>query len=244
MLIKELKEHRNLVIVSFRDAMEFKAFTDLSYILATKLVNKYERDLKIALQHSLYGSAAGMTDQLVTSVDLPTYFSTAKDKYFYSLVHQQQVSLFENLFFDLLRILLLDRPERLSKKKQIDYEVIFNSQTKEELIWKIVDRELNEIKYKNVTEWFEYITNTIGLPKISVEKIAKLAEAKATRDILVHNAGVVNQIYINKSGDAARFKSGEIIDVSGDYTRDIWILCVELLITIIDSLIQKFDVKD
>lgn len=243
MLVEKLKEHRLLIIESFSQAMEFKAFTDLSYIFATTLVEKYEQNLNLTLQHSIYGSATGMSDKKVTSADLPTHFSSAKNKYFFSLVHQQQVSLFENLFFDLLRILLLDRPERLSKKKQIEYEAIFSSQTKEEIIWKLVDRELNEIKYKNVTEWFEYITKAIGLAEIELEKSEKIAEAKATRDILVHNAGIVNQIYVNKSGSAARFKNGQMINVSGDYTRDTWIVFVEVLVTITDSLIQKFDEK-
>ena len=136
MLITKLKSHRELIIDSFRDAMEFKAFTDLSYMFATKYTKNPGNNQKIILGHSNYGSTIGLTDQEVKLSDLPDYFFSAKNKYFLSLVHQQQVSLFEHLFFDLIRILLLDRPERLSKKKQIDYETIFNSDTKEDLIWK------------------------------------------------------------------------------------------------------------
>ena len=50
-------------------------------------------------------------------------------------------------------------------------------------------------------------------------------------------------MYLSKSGGEARFEIGQEIDVSGDYTRDVWRLFVELLVTIIDSLIQKFDEK-
>lgn len=163
-------------------------------------------------------------------------------QYFLSLVHQQQVSLFEHLFFDLVRILLLDKAdERLSKKKQIDYATIFDSNTKEDLIWKLVDRELNEIKYKNVSEWFDYLNKIVDLPKINIDVLEKIAEAKATRDILVHNAGIINQTYLNKSGSAARFRINQKIDVSGDYTLTVWKLFVEHLIAIIDGIIHKFD---
>lgn len=155
MLVEKLREHRGLIVQSFRDAMEFKAFTDLSYMFATNFVEIPGNNIRIILGHSQYGSAAGMLDQEVSSADLPNHLSVAKNRYFFSLVHQQQVSLFESLFFDLLRILFLDRPERLPKKRQIDYEAILGSQTKEEIIWKLIDRELNEIKYKNVSEWFE-----------------------------------------------------------------------------------------
>jgi len=110
-LVEELKKHRRLVVESFREAMEFKAFTDISYLFATKFVNIPGNNIKLILGHSQYGGAAGMSDQEVTSLDLPNHFSVAKNKYFFSLVHQQQVALFEGLFFDLIRILLLDRPE-------------------------------------------------------------------------------------------------------------------------------------
>jgi len=83
----------------------------------------------------------------------------------------------------------------------------------------------------------------VGLPEVNAQTLEKIAEAKAARDILVHNAGIINQIYISKSGGAARFTNGQKIDVSGDYTRDVWQLFVELLLTITDSLIQKFDEK-
>lgn len=243
MLVEKLKEHRRLVVASFREAMEFKAFTDLAYVLATEFAQIPEKKGKFILGHSQYGGAAGMSDQEVNFSDLPNHFAAAKTKYFFSLVHQQQVALFESLFFDLIRILLLDKPVRLSKNKQVDYETVFCSENKEEIIWKLIDRELNEIKYKKVAEWFGYLRNIVGIPEIEAQQLEKLAEAKATRDILVHNSGIINQMYLSKSGGEARFEIGQEIDVSGDYTRDVWRLFVELLVTIIDSLIQKFDEK-
>ncbi|TAJ93212.1 MAG: hypothetical protein EPO31_03100 [Gammaproteobacteria bacterium] len=237
--MEELKNLKKTIIESFREAMEFKAFTDLSYLFATNFVQIPGSKIRIVLGHSQYGGAVGLSDQEVTSADLPNHFSTAKNNYFFSLIHQQQVSLFESLFFDVIRILLSDRPERLSKKKQIDYESIFSSDTKEEIIWKLIDRELNEIKYKNVVEWFDYLNKMVTLPEIDSQDIEKISEAKAARDILVHNSGIINQIYINKSGGSARFTIGQKIDVSGDYTRDIWQLFVELLVTIVDSIIRK-----
>ena len=144
----------------------------------------------------------------------------------------------------MVKIFLLDRPERLSKKKQIDYGSIFEVSSKEELLIKLVDRELNEIKYKNVAEWFIYLDKIIGLPEFTKEEIDRLAEAKACRDILVHNAGIANQIYSHKSGEAARFDEGQEIDVSGHYTRDTWKFLVNMLIKIIDSVIVKAEKAD
>lgn len=241
MLVDELKQHKEKVLSEFRDAMEFKAFTDLAYMFAKEFSGLPENNRRLFLGHSQYASEVGMVDQEVNINDLPDYFDNAKENYFFSLIHQQQIALFEHLFFDLIKIFLLDRPERLSKKKQIDYGSIFEVSSKEELIAKLVDRELNEIKYKNVTEWFDYLDKLVGLPEFTKEELDKLAEAKACRDILVHNAGVANQIYIHKSGEAARFNEGQKMDVSGDYTRDTWSLLIEMLVKIIDPAIEKFE---
>lgn len=239
MLVGELEQHKEKILNEFRGVMEFKAFTDLAYMFAKTSSELTDKNRKLVLGYSDYASEVGMVDQEVNVSDLPDYFDNVKQEYFFSLVHQQQVTLFEHHFFHLVRIFLLDRPERLSKKKQIDYATIFETTSKEELLIKLIDRELNEIKYRSVSEWFDYLDKLIGLPGITQDKLEKLAEAKACRDILVHNAGIANKIYIIKSGGAVRCGEGQIMDVSGDYTKDVWSLLVSILITVIDSVIEK-----
>lgn len=222
--------------------MEFKVFTDLAYIFASEHVTTgHETTEKAVIAYSQFASEFGIPDQQTLISDLPAYFASAKEKYFLSMVHQQQIALFEHFFFDLIRVLLMDRPERMSKKKQIDYATILESDTKEDIIRMLIDRELNEIKYKNVSEWFIYLNQLVKLPDIPPDTLEKVAEAKATRDILVHNAGIVNKIYLEKSGQAARFSVGNMIDVSPHYTRDVWHLLVGVLIKTSDSLIEKFE---
>ena len=41
------------------------------------------------------------------------------------------------------------------------------------------------------------------------DEIDALAEIKAARDILEHNAGVVNEIYRRKAGKRARYEVGD-----------------------------------
>lgn len=243
MLVDDLRSIKKIIIDSFRDAMEFKAFTDLSYVLATEFAQIPRNNRKFVLSHSKYGAAVGLSDQVIAISDMPNHFSTTKNKYFFSLIHQQQVSMFESLFFDIIRIILIDKPERLSKKKQIDYESILSSDTKEEIIVKLIDRELNEIKYKNVSNWLVYLDKLVTLTEVDAQKIEKIAEAKAARDILVHNAGIINQIYLNKSGGSARFSLNQEIDVSGNYTLDTWKILVEFLVYVVDSVILKFENK-
>ena len=239
MLIESLQNHRTKIIESFREAMEFKAYTDLAFNLASEFSQQPAMNTRFILGHSNYASHLGLVDTEVIVPNLPKIFSPIKDDYLLSFVHQNQVSLFEHLFFDLLKIIITNQPQSLSGKKQIDYSTIFQAESKEELVCKLIERELNEIKYKNVSEWFNYLYKIVSISHVSKEELEQVAEAKASRDILVHNAGIINQIYIQKSGNASRFSDGENIDISGNYTRDVWVLLSRVLLIITDAVIEK-----
>lgn len=243
MLVDGLKAHRARIIRELREAMEFKAFTDLAYVMATALVQGSGKFHPIVLGFSDFASAAGMQDEVVAKDMLPLRFAKAKENYFFAMVHEHQVALFEHLFFDELRLLLLHQPKHLSRKKQIDYGTVLDATDKEQLLWSIVDRELNELKYKNVREWFEYVEKLVSGSSVSDADVGLVAEAKATRDILVHNAGLINNVYVSKSGEYARFAVGDRADVAGDYTRDVWSLFLKVLLQLCDHHIAVFEAQ-
>lgn len=239
-LLKDtLENHRKRIVESFREAMEFKAYTDLAFHLASEFSQHPSMNYQFVLGHSDYGSHLGLVDTEVLVPDLPKTFLPIKENYLLSFVHQNQVSLFEHLFFDLLKIMISHQPQSLSGKKQVDYSTVFEAESKEALIGKLIEKELNEIKYKNVCEWFGYLYKIASIPELPKDELEKIAEAKASRDILVHNAGVINQVYIQKSGNASRFSIGEKIDISGCYTRDVWALLSKSLLIVIDAVIAK-----
>ncbi len=142
-------------------------------------------------------------------------------KYLAELGFQLSISIFEVWLFDLLRI-LLDDPNRLNKKRKIDVADVIAAKRLEDLLRSIIDAELNEIRYKRLGEWFDYLWSfvTIGAP--SMNDIEKLSEIKASRDILAHNNGIANHIYLHKAGHLARVKDGEPIKISFDYWNDSW----------------------
>lgn len=242
MLIESLQQYRSRIIESFREATEFRAITELSFIYANEYVSEHKKDIQITLAHSSYGKHLGIADQKLNGSNLPKHLGKAAE-HFFPFVHQHHVSLFEHLFFDLLRIILLDQPESLSRKKQIDYAIILEAESKADIIWKLIDRELNEIKYKNIGEWFTYLYKLVSIPQLSKDDIEQISEAKASRDILVHNGGIVNQLYIQKSGKAARFKEGESVDISRDYISDIWDIFSRVLLSMTDAIIEKHSHK-
>lgn len=243
MLIDSLISLRARVIKEFCAVMEFKAFTDLAYKFSADYTKTLSSEEQIVIGYSAFAHSLGLSDRTIKIIELPNHFTRAKDDHFLSLVHQQQVALFEDFFFDMLRNLLADQPLRLPSKRQIEYSVIVNSRTKDEIVSALIERELNEIKYKNVGEWFKYLKSLVSECSVSDSDLGRIAEAKATRDLLVHNAGIVNDIYMQKAGQCTRFNVGETVSVTGDYTLDTWQLFSRVLITTIDQLIKTFGAK-
>ena len=124
-----------------------------------------------------------------------------------SATFQSFVSIFEDFFFDLLRLWLAAYPGSMSKK-QLEFSTVVNAPDIATVVLAVVDRELNEIKYERVADWFAYLERLAKLGVPTGEEIERLAEIKAGRDILVHNKGVVNATYLSKQESAPGSRSG------------------------------------
>jgi hypothetical protein len=57
----------------------------------------------------------------------------------------------------------------------------------------VIQRELNSLKYERPAAWFRYLNDRVKLGCPTDEPIERLTEAKASRDILAHNRGLVNE---------------------------------------------------
>jgi hypothetical protein len=57
--------------------------------------------------------------------------------------------------------------------------------------------------------------------------------------MFAHNRGIANKIYESKSGNAARFRDGQLIEIPEDYHRDTW----QLLRKIVADLSAAAEVK-
>ena len=151
---------------------------------------------------------------------------------------QQFLSIFESFFFDLLRLWLLAYPQSLSRKP-VDFKTILDAPDKDAIILLVVNKELNEILYERPTRWFAYLEERAKLGCPTGNEIERFAEAKASRDVLVHNRGVVSKAYVSKAGRLARFKEGDRIDLPEDYHQATWELIRKIVTDICATAIAK-----
>lgn len=151
---------------------------------------------------------------------------------------QQFVAVFEGFFFDLLRLWLMAYPQSLIGKK-VDVRTILEASDKDAIILAAVNRELNEVLYERPTGWFAYLEDKVKLGCPTDDEVDRIAEAKASRDALVHNRGMAGKIYVSKAEKLARYQDGERIDIPEPYHRETWELIRKIVTDISNAAIAK-----
>lgn len=106
---------------------------------------------------------------------------------------------------------------------------MLKAKDRDEVIAGVLAKQLNELKYENVRAWFEALDGAVKLGCPTADEIDALAEIKATRDILEHNAGVINDIYVRKAGKQARYVAGDQAEIDDNYHLGNWRLLKKLV---------------
>jgi hypothetical protein len=162
------------------------------------------------------------TGQQVSELDLAHRAQLYITDFLLPQTFQQFVSQFEVFYFDLLRLRLDHNPGSLSAK-QVEFKQILSTPNLADIRRSVIDKELNDVKYKPVRDWFAYLQTKFGVAPPPVEQVERIAEIKASRDILAHNAGIVNAIYLEKAGRLARYgREGERLEITQQYHRKSW----------------------
>lgn len=188
------------------------------------------------------GGGLTIRNELTGSTTEPNELAMKADKYIKKelteATFQQFITIFESFLFDLLRLWLTAYPQNLFGKK-VDFRDIYESQDIDAITLLFVNRELNELLYDRPIKWFEYIEGKMKLGCPNADEIAIFAEAKATRDVLVHNRGLVTKTYAGKAGKLARYEIGEQVEIMEPYHREVWATLCKVAGDIGDAAILK-----
>jgi hypothetical protein len=121
----------------------------------------------------------------------------------------------------------------------VEFRKILDAPDKAAITLQVVNHELNEILYERPAEWFAYLESKVKLGCPTPDEIGKIAEAKASRDVLVHNRGVAGNTYGSKAGNLARYKDGQRIDIPEHYHRQTWELLRKVVTDISNAAIAR-----
>jgi hypothetical protein len=106
-------------------------------------------------------------------------------------------------------------------------------------VWRHKPWQFNELRHDQPREWFEGLNKAVRLDCPREDEIDSLVEIKATRELLEHNAGVVNDVYLRKAGKKARFPLGELVEIDGPYHLASWSLLKKLVDDLTSAAIAR-----
>jgi hypothetical protein len=121
----------------------------------------------------------------------------------------------------------------------VDFKTVLELPDKDAIAQLVIRREVNEVLYDRPTAWFAYLEEKVKLGCPTASEIERIAEAKASRDLLVHSNGIANKAYESKAGNLARFHAGEKINIPEHYHRSTWELIRKVVSDVSDAAIAK-----
>ena len=133
------------------------------------------------------------------------------------------ISHFEAFLFNTLESLIIKHPKKLTisvggveSQRTIPVEFLLDATDIENALRKTISWRLDRISHATPAEYLKYLHNISGVDTDDGSFLSYF-EMKATRDIVVHNRGVVNDEYLKKSADKSRGAIGERIEIDKEY---------------------------
>jgi hypothetical protein len=80
----------------------------------------------------------------------------------------------------------------------------------------LISRRLNGVGYLAPRDYLRYFNAVTGID-VSAPEFGEFVEIKATRDLLVHNSGIVNDAYLEKAAARARGSKSKAIPIDRAY---------------------------
>jgi hypothetical protein len=227
-LAVEIARLRDRVLADLTDAHDYYTNTTIAWDIVHKFIAAGQT---ITIRNLTTGT-------LTTQVDLLSKSGGYIAEQLAEATFQKFVSTFEIFLLDLTRLWLTTYPQSLGAK-QVDFRDILNAVDKDAITLLVVEKELADIFHGPPSAWFRYIDDRVKLGCPTPDEIQQFAEAKASRDLLEHNRGIVNSTYRLKAGKLARYDEGKRIEIPDDYHRRSWVLINKLVLDISNAAIAK-----
>jgi hypothetical protein len=156
----------------------------------------------------------------------------------------QLVTITEALLGDVVRAVVVRYPQKLGGKRTIQLQAVLEAQSLEEVHIRATDSLLNELSYKSPLDFASSLDELLSINLLECPAFHKYVELKATRDIHVHNRGIVNETYLKKAGSHARARDKVILPVDIPYFLESYEACLQLTEWLENELDQHLHSSD
>ncbi|MCK7559075.1 hypothetical protein MKQ70_30500 [Chitinophaga sedimenti] len=145
-------------------------------------------------------------------------------------------SIFDGFLQELLILLFKNCPQALISSKPISLERIIKSNNIEILKDELINEKAAEIAYQSLKDQLKLINEKfrVSLNENNFNHLDTLIEIYETRNLHIHNKGIVNNIYISKVSNP-KYMIGDLRDIDKEYL----ITSIELLQLAADQLSEN-----
>jgi hypothetical protein len=133
------------------------------------------------------------------------------------------ISQFESMLFEVVKLIINAYPQKLTLSvhgvdmdRNVSLEVLLRSGSLEEVFTDVIGKRINAISHARPQAYLDYLNGIAGITT-SDTAFLDYIEIKASRDIIIHNAGIVNDVYLQKAGERARGQLNKKLVIDGDY---------------------------
>jgi len=158
-----------------------------------------------------------------TDTELKEIYDRFLSQEFYEILLVASVSKFESYLLEVLRIIISAYPQKLTLNvkgvevsRDVPLNLLLNANDLTDVLSRVIEGRLIEISYAAPKDYLEYLQKISGVDT-SDSNFLDYLEIKASRDLIVHNTGVINQTYISKAGVKKRGEIGERLNIDIEY---------------------------
>jgi hypothetical protein len=148
------------------------------------------------------------------------------------------VAIFESYLVDIVREILLTCPDALKSGRPITAETIIELGEQKQIISYLAEKEVEALLYKSFPDVVNYFDKKFKIDvNASGVSVDNIVEILATRNIHVHNRGLVNQRYLELV-TASPLKVGAYKPITREYLRDSFD-SINTLVEFINTEVQR-----
>ena len=112
---------------------------------------------------------------------------------------------------DLLALIFSARPETLKSSEVVTLEFVLANRTTPQLINAIVRRKVDQLSYQGMKELLDFCSTRLKFPLFKEQDdLIKAILLVETRNIIVHNRGLVNDTFLRRVKDSGLTKGHQI----------------------------------
>lgn len=214
---------RKAQVAVVRRLNDYHIFLDQAIPVLAMAHNEYKRSASLTDRRYFVPSRTRRSVAKRTDAELKAIYDGFLNRDLFATTLIAAVSLLESFLFDSLGAVLRAYPRKLALTprgeqgdRQVPLSVVVEAADLADVINAMVARRLQTASYVSPREYLTYLHVVAGVDTRDPAFDAYI-EVKASRDLVVHNAGYVNESYLSKVGDSARGGLGDLLPIDQAY---------------------------